>query len=1210
MDMNKWADHLLSLHSHARGLLTALYCAKHAIASDVSTPLTSPTDILSKGGSPDVSYTYNGASLTPVSPSRPALEKIKCLNDPNLGEVWKKMMKKFPELAELTKDSRAQAFRDVHVQVLDELRPYYTLLVAAMDFVEISLVILQDSINLVNFSSDINPDLVNLFLDLLVDHVSVIYMLASLGPERKLIAAGYCKAWLVDFGEPERNFNRLSKFLLTYEKPLPVIQDNCTTLAPKIISLLLEMKPDLDQRLCMTADNFRKMAILSLTPEMSGIKAPEPDEKHLRGLTVMNRQFNILVIGFLVCPSEVGKQPACIELLKQGLSYGYAMPLVRNEMLNIIGEYEHSSKAYKKLANMKGVVSDTLTVTATTAPIFHKERRDYLRHQIKQMLCLCGERRILCSKFPMVASAMGFARDEILWYFYHLDMDAMGKRKGKKDVRLLDVGVVELIWLIKDLAKSLRKNVDVIRDHFASQIAQFYAPNLLQLIDNALGPDLEVENMGILLKEIHRLITMFTTDEMGELIDGGGLEALRLNWLRFQVCAALPSAGGVANISDITWLMTDLCERSRWLDNFDDCIEQHSSLRELCFYQNALHEHLKECMDGFPEWVRYTGALGSLAEEFLSNISPSWPAEAKHLTIHSVLFATEVYSILGQYAGSLAHDIALHMITYTNQTLTQEAVSQKGDRKKKKKQAAEKVVAKPGWESVLSGVDPGARSLERQKQLLRNLLFALSNPITTIVYDSEFHPIEFFLETLAERFQSHLTSSIYKTPDTPSPSGFAGLGGSHPTDEGLSYDVKRPSVFLNEVRGYLSAVRFMDNLVPMSCTLAIREVLLEAVNYTAARDYADAQTDQMVYPASQPIKKPKSKPPPIGTNQPFLVIYMAWYSELIGSRATTGTICYSPNRRAFLSRGHLSLQAETFTDINELSALCELVGPHGARFMDEQFVRMIGGLVNATRDMLLQHQDVLERLKASWTDETRCLEILKKFKNIKDHTSKTITLGFILTFRHLLSEAVQKVLSEKCSHLFACIETAHRHYAPNIAGVRPFRAVDTLANDIGLTTRIDTRITSALGITTGTSDAGLWNLLPYLYTTQLWHVAFDESGAYNAFIDGLENNGHCLAEAWAVLLRGTEGEKEFCKVASTMLMRLVNRMTDKELQTKHLESAFLVLKRFTTLTTLPPDTIETLIPHALFQSIIGQVHRKRDAKRVAMPIAGEDEVAF
>ncbi|KAI9099727.1 Nck-associated protein 1, partial [Phlyctochytrium arcticum] len=1213
-DINRWADHILSLHTHAQGLLTALYCAKHSLQPDNAA--TPTIDLLSKGGTPETTYSCNGSYLTPVSPSRPAMDRVRCITEPALADVNKKLMKKFPELADFTK-SRATAFRDMHLQILEELRSYYTLLIAAMDFVEISSALLQESVNLVQLSFEVNPDLANAFLDLLVDHVSVVYMTTALGADRKLIAALFCKAWQIHSGEPERNFQRyrfssygwctqcltglllrLAKFLNHYDKPLPVMQENLSNLSSRILGLVLEMKPDLDSRLCMTADNLRKMAVLSLTPEMSGIKAPEADEKHLRGLTQMNRQHSVITIAFLIAPSEISKQLSSVDILKQALTYGYSLPLVRNEMLNLITEFEHSSKAHKKIPVMKSLVSESLTAAALSAPNFHRDRRDYLRHQLKQMVCLSGDNRILCTKFPIIASALGFARNEIMWYFHHLDVDINGRRKGKKDTRVIDVGVVELIGLVKELGRNLRRNMDVIRDHFANQISSFYSPNLLQLLDNAIGPDIEQEPMGILLNELHRLLTMFTNDEMGELLDGNGLEAIRMNWLRFQVTAALPSAGGVPNATDIAWLMGDLCERSRWLDQFSASLDSLCSLKELCFYQSALHEHLAECFDSAQELIRHSGAFGILAEEFLTNISPAWPAEQKHLTVHSILFATEIYSVLGQYAAIVAHDIAMHMVTNEHQTLTQEAAaalwrSHGTDRnKKKKKQPTEKAL-KPGWESSLAGMEPSTRSLERQKQLVRNLLLALTSPITTVVYDSEFHPFEFFLESFAERFHGNLSQGIFRPSENASPTGF--LGSSGPHEEGLSFDIKRPSTMLLEIRAYMSAVRFLENLVPVSCMSAIKEALLSQLNPVSAREYADSQPDQMVYAVGAKKTREKNKPPMIGTNQSILVLYMAWYSELIGSRAVSGTVHFSPNRSVFVSRSTGTFQAETYTDLGELCALCQIVGPHGIRFIDEQLTRMIAALMQQTKEQLIQHQEYLEKLRTYWADESRCLEVLKKFRNMKEHTAKPIQMGFILEFRLLLAQAVRKVFGDACPIIYTCVETAQGHYPSSLGGQRPYKVIDLMANDIGIVSRVDMRLRAALTHVMGqTSDAGLWQLLPYLYATYLWHTTFDESASYNPALGGLDNNGHVMATTFASVLsgmavamgsagagatgvltggtvRGGPGggvglvvhhEKEFLVVASTILMRLSDRkVTEKDLQERNLLSAFWILKK-------------------------------------------------
>ncbi|KAJ3166104.1 hypothetical protein HDU88_003651 [Geranomyces variabilis] len=1235
MNIDLWADHLLALQAHSVPLLGALYCARHAIGSTDHSIASSPVDILSKGGSPEVAYTYNGSNLSPVSPSRPALEKIKSLADPSFADAFKKMVKKFPEPVDITKDAKYQAFRDGHLQVLADFKNYYALLIAVMEFTETSAAVLQQSTNLVNLSFDINPELVNAFLDVLVAHVSVVYLAASIGQEKKIIASAYAKAYQLANGPTEPNFLRLGKHLMAYDKPLAAIHETCSMLAPKIVSLLMEMKPDLDARLCMTADNFRKMAILSLTPEMSGIKAPEPDEKHLRGLTIMNRQFRILIVGFLACPAEITKQSGYLDLLKQTLQYGQAVPLHRNEMLNITGEFEGAFKSQKKLASLKNYVSDVITTTWASCPALHRDRREYLRHQIKQMICLSSDRGIICAKFPKVASALGFARDEVLWYFYHLDLDAGGKKRTKKDVRNLDVGVIELIWLIKDLSKSLKKNIDVVRDHFAQQIGQFYAPNLLNLIENALGPDIETESIGILLKELHRLVTMFTTDDINELIDEGGLQALRMNWLRFQLAAALPSSGGIANISDISWMMTDLCERSKWLDRYNETLDELCSLRELCFYQSVLHEHLRECIETAPELVRYCGAFGSIAEEFLSNVSAAWPQEAKHIAVHSVLFATEVYSILGQLAGGVAHDIAIISVSHGNQLLTQESIPahQKATgsdkSKKSKKNYVEKALPNPGSESVLSGTDSGVRNMERLKQLMRNLLFALTGPVTTVIYDSEFQPFEFFLESIGERFASHLLASVYKPPEAPVATGLLGFAST--TEEAFSFDVKRPSVYLTEVKGYLTAMRFLDCMVPLSCTSAIREVLLEKVSFTSAREYADAQPDQMVYQVAKDQKRPhrSNKPGAISTNQPILAVYMAWYLEFLGSRATTGTICFSLNRRAFLSRTHLIFQAETYTDLNELCALCELVGPQGVRFIDEQLAKMIGSLGNTLKDLMTSTLGLLEGLRAQWADETKSWEALKKFRHMKDFTGRMINLGFIIDFRNLLNHAVRLVFKDKCPHIYTSIETAHTHYAPNLTAQRPYKVVDSMANDIGITGIVDMRIRAVVAtLIGGVSDAGLWSQLPYLAAAMLFNLAYDDSATYNAYIDGLENNGHCLSSAFRVLLAGLappagapetwSAEKEFLNVSSTILMRLVQKAHDKELHAKNLESSFLVLKRFVEdSSVISADIAESIIPYAIFQLVTGAVYRKRvDLHHKRSPgsttalNAAEDDAAF
>ncbi|KAJ3279440.1 Nck-associated protein 1, partial [Borealophlyctis nickersoniae] len=686
LDMHKWSDHLLLLNTHSNTLLTSLHCAKQLL-QDPNAASGSPTsnDILSKGGSPDVAFAYKGEAVSPMSPSRPALERLRVLaeaGETGIGEVFKRMIKKFPEVGDLAKLSGYQAFQSASDTILEDFRPFYDLLTACTEWAETAIAVLHQSMNFVALSRDTNPDLVTAFLDLLVNYVSVIYMVHGLGNERKIVASGYAKAWEVVNRNQEIQWARLSRFIANHEKPLAALQESLGPVAPRIFSFVLELKMDLTTRLGVTAEGYRKTGVLSLVPEMSGVKAPEADEKHLLGLTLQNRIFSTIIIGFLVCPQEIIKNPASLDVLKQALGYGYVVPLVRNETLNYTSEFDASIKSHSKLSKiLKGVINDTLTLNQPLIHPFHAGRRDYLRHHLRQILSLVSSSTpLLCAKFAVVTAALGFAREEILWYFWHLDDAAGGGKKKKKAVegRGWDTGVVELCWLVGEVGRRIMACVDAIRSTLATHMANVHAPTLITILESAFQsfPELANEATGMLLGAILDTLRVIPTDQVSELVSGGGFEGLRLNWLRYQVCAALPTTA--ANIQDsatLITLMNELYNKSKWLDTFDTQLTSLTSLRLLYYYQTPLQELLKECMDSSPEMMRCVGVLGTIAESFLGNVSPGWPAEAKQLQIHTPLFATEIYSILGQYAASVAHDVAVLNAQYALQAVPSEAVA-------------------------------------------------------------------------------------------------------------------------------------------------------------------------------------------------------------------------------------------------------------------------------------------------------------------------------------------------------------------------------------------------------------------------------------------------------------------------------------------------------------------------------------------------------
>lgn len=67
----------------------------------------------------------------------------------------------------------------------------------------------------------------------------------------------------------------------------------------------------------------------------------------------------------------------------------------------------------------------------------------------------------LFSYIDVVAAAIGFARDEIIWYIKHFDQDFLGKRKQSKkgDTRVwYDANFSELLWLLFQLRRKIVDN--------------------------------------------------------------------------------------------------------------------------------------------------------------------------------------------------------------------------------------------------------------------------------------------------------------------------------------------------------------------------------------------------------------------------------------------------------------------------------------------------------------------------------------------------------------------------------------------------------------------------------------------------------------------------------------------------------------------------------------------------------------------------------
>nr|KAJ3418961.1 Meiotic nuclear division protein 1 [Polyrhizophydium stewartii] len=1148
-DVANWADRALILRHSADDYLTALHGFKQALALESS----QAPDLLVRGGMLDMAFGYDGTPFTLDATARPAVDRIAIFADPAIAGLQKQVAKKFPDCGDIGKN--LQSLQAGYADVAEATRPYFAALAATAEFMDKCVLVILSASRFSRLNMEMNPDLAAAFVDLLIALSSTAFLVGTLGPEAKLVAFAYNRAHQVQMGGIDApGWASVSKLLCSYEKPAAALQEALSPIASRIITTVLSMRPDVEHRMAAPIDVLRSACALSPTAEVQGAQPAGMPHAHLAAMAGMPRIFKACVFAILIAPVEAFQQVASIDQLKIALQYGFQLPLYRNETMHVGPEFEIVAKANSRHSKIKSIVNDAISAGQAQAMQMHRDRRAFLRMQLKQSLSLLHNDVILESKFNIIAATAAFARDEILWYFAHFERDSKKKRESKT----LDLNVLELIQLQTD-------------------------PIMLSA--------------------------------------SGDFEAFRMNAVRFQSHSSL--TGDVFQTLDfpnVIAAVSAACFATSWLDSFDTVLANLTSLKDLFFYQVVLLEHLKEAFSQRSETLRTVGSICALVSDFGENILPAWPLEANWISMHSICFATELLSVTGQFGGALAFDIATITCAVQSRTLPLETVAYlpkpsraAADAKKKspaRKNVAEKPLIRPGLESTLKGMDAEIQNLERLRTVLRNILLGLAQRQTIQSTDAEFRPIEYFIDALSVRFRSHINQSVFRSEqsskDTPQ-----GPGG----DDIMSFDVKRPSVLLHEIQAFMLVAAMIDELAGTDTVCALRNILMEQSDLEKARAATSGDSDTTGTWGKNKSSREKGKPPSVNTVQPFLVSYMQWYCEFVGSKALTGTTVYSPSRRAFCCIGASSVEAETFTDTHELDALCTLVGLQGMQFMDLKLTRQVTVLLGAVAEMVSQNQEHLERIAKFWNDEALMRETLRKMKqsDMREFVNKMITAGFILEFRGLMATALQRTMRTKFTRIHTLVGMTQMHYLPSAAADGgEFKLLDNMANQMGMRSRNDVTLRWSLSALTGQADSSQWALVPHLFAAALWFSVYDESNIYP-----LQSNAHCMLAAFSALAdniavvskRATSTTSqtmylEFLQVSSSMMMYSAQRVPEKDWQPKAYDAIVLLLQRFAEQSAhFTADVTEAGLPSGIVQTSTTQLFHACVAHQQSLGLA-------
>jgi hypothetical protein len=826
------------------------------------------------------------------------------------------------------------------------------------------------------------------------------------------------------------------------DRPVQLLQAALNPVAVKLVALMTGLESSIRNRLVTPGASLKRKGIWLAVPELHGI---QPQEFRLDSC---QRIFESYIVGLLVsCTVEnsLGDFYGAI------LEWGYVIPLYGDEVFSVYGEMDAILKENPKLSKLKQIKQDAVPVYMHCHAL-HKDRRDYLVQQLHQFQ---GSISIKYNfpQFRRVVDVLDAAKDEILWYFDHYDKDAYGNIKtGKKDQRFLDINVAELLYQFKNCWQIVAQQKETIQKQVYRSVSK-----MIPLIAEEIQKHVDDPES---LAESEKQILDTLLDGMRQYANESELQGYRMSWLRFQLFSNLNSKTSLNRFPKLFELMEPFDNDSVWLDSFDACLVQHASLKSLYYRQSSIHEIIKEVLENpnVPE-TKYVVGFGMIASDFCENVTENWPFEAQNVSSHTMCFATEIYSIMGQYAAILAHDICLAFLQIQLRYRPEPPISSQETGKKKAPKRVVQEKVRPGTESALKQTE-SVSQLDNDKSKLRQFL-QLLNCGGISVEDVELHPFEFFLDSFSARFRTFLNQGIY-IPDIVVTKENYGPGGA---DDVMSLDIKRPSQFLHEIKSYLNGTTFMNRITGINVTGVLRDVWADQVDHEKAKRFASGLPGELVFQMSHKVPRDKGKVTQMNTIQPFLITIVQWYTEFLCCKPRSGTTMYSPLHDAFWTTMASSTQSETFTDPSEMDALCELVGLHGVQLLDEKLSRMIALEAGIMREIGNQNQSTIDKMRKGLNDEVQLRDLSKKILYTDEFILSAITVGFICKFREKMYEAMNRTFNTRFPSITQLVENTLQNES-----LRDSKTVRLLSNQLGFIERRDGMLRWALSGLTGTQN--------------------------------------------------------------------------------------------------------------------------------------------
>ncbi|XP_067552949.1 nck-associated protein 1-like isoform X6 [Pseudorca crassidens] len=621
---------------------------------------------------------------------------------------------------------------------------------------------------------------------------------------------------------------------------------------------------------------------------------------------------------------------------------------------------------------------------------------------------------------------------------------------------------------------------------------------------------------------------------------------------------------------DLAKVMNLIVFHSQMLDSVENMLVETSDLSTFCFHLRTFEKMFAMTLEE-PAMLRYAIAFPLICAHFVHCTHEMCPEEYPHLKNHGLHHCNSFLEELAKQTSNCVLEVCAEQRNLSEQLLPKHCATtiSKAKNKKTMKQRQTPRKGEPERDK------PGAESHRKNRSIVTNMDKLHLNLTELALTMNHVHSFCVFEHTIfpSEYLSSHLEARLNRA--------IVWLAGYNATTQ----EIARPSELLVGVKAYIGFIKSLAQFLGADVSRVIRNALLQQ---TQPLDSCGEQT--------------------------ITTLYTNWYLESLLRQASSGTIILSPAMQAFISLprdGEQNFSAEEFSDISELRALAELLGPYGMKFLSENLMWHVTSQIVELKKLVVENMDVLVQIRSNFSKADLMASLLPQLMGADNVLKRMTIIGVILSFRAMAQEGLREVFSSHCPFLMGPIECLKEFVTPD-TDIKVTLSVFELASAAGVGCDIDPALVAAIAnLKTDTSspeeEYKVACLLLIFLAVSLPLLAMDPASFYSIEKDGYSNNIHCLTKAiiqvsaalFTLYNKNIETHlKEFLVVASVSLLQL-GQETDK-LKTRNRESISLLMRLVVEESSfLTLDMLESCFPYVLLRNAYREVSRAFHLNRVS-----------